>query len=80
MTYLWCQQLTIRKGKLKRPKGMMILLLPVIAIVFLIGWTMYMIGDEQIEKKKRKVVNLPKKEHVQLIPNLSSGEKEIVAE
>lgn len=56
---------------------MLLLLLPVLAAIFLIGWAMYMIGDESQNKSKKKVAS-SKKDYVHFVPNIRNDEKEVV--
>lgn len=59
---------------------MLFILFPLLAIIFLMGWVMYTIGDEPSKGKKNKTVTSPKEDHVHFMPNIPSVEKEIIAE
>ena len=54
------------KGKRKRSKAMRIVLLPVLMIIFIIGWFMYLMGDR---KRSDKIQHkTPKKDNVTIMP------------
>jgi hypothetical protein len=74
------QTLAKNKGKPRRPK-MLFLLFPLLAIIFLMGWTLYMLGEEQAKQSnKKRTIAPPKKDNVHFLPNISSDEKEVIAE
>ena len=60
-----------KKGRLKRNNIMTLLLLPVVIFIFLLGWSMYWIGDQKRPKKrteKTKREKPPKKDNVTFMP------------
>jgi heme/copper-type cytochrome/quinol oxidase subunit 2 len=58
--------LVASKGKRKRSKAMTIMLLPMLIVIFIIGWFMYCMGDQ---KRSDKIQHKPpKKDYVTIMP------------
>ena len=63
------------RGKLKRNKAMIFVLLPAFVFFFIFGWSMYWIGDQKrtdtIQRKQ------PKKDNVTLMPMVFEEPQEV---
>lgn len=69
------------KGKRKRNKAMIIMLLPMLIVIFIIGWFMYWMGDEKrtdkIQHKPPKQQKQPEKDNVTIMPIVFEEPQEI---
>jgi hypothetical protein len=66
------------KGKRKRSKAMIILLLPALMFIFIMGWCLCWIGDQKrTDTTQRKT---PKKDNVSFLPIVLEEEQEIMNE
>jgi len=55
-----------KKGRRKRNNIMGLFLVPVLIFIFLMGWSMYWIGDQKRTKRVNR--KAPKKENVTFLP------------
>jgi len=73
--------LATSKGKRKRNKTMTIMLLPMLIVIFIIGWFMYWMGDEKrstkTQHKPPKQHEQPEKDNVTILPIIFEEPQEI---
>jgi preprotein translocase subunit YajC len=73
--------LATSKGKRKRNKTMTIMLLPMLIVIFIIGWFIYWMGDEKrsdkIQHKLPKQHEQPEKDNVTILPIIFEEPQEI---
>jgi flagellar basal body-associated protein FliL len=68
--------LVASKNKRKRSKAMIIMLLPLLILMFIIGWCMYWTGKQKgTDKTERKP---PKEDNVTVMPIILEETQEIV--
>jgi len=68
--------LVTSKGKRKRSKAMIIMLLPALIFIFIMGWFLYWMGDQKrTDKIQRKP---PEKDHVSIKPIVFEEPEEII--
>jgi len=69
--------LTIPRGKRKRNRAIIVLLLPAIIFLWIVGWSLYWIGHQK-EPRKAQPPSSPKEEdYVSLIPIVLEEPSEI---
>ena len=71
-----------KKGRRKRNNIMGLFLVPVLIFIFLMGWSMYWIGDQKRPKKrtdKTKRETPPKKDNVTFMPIILEEKPEITS-
>jgi Tfp pilus assembly protein PilO len=68
--------LVTSKGKRKRSKAMIIMLLPALIFIFIMGWFLYWMGDQKrTDKIQRKP---PEKDYVSIKPIVFEEPEEII--
>jgi flagellar basal body-associated protein FliL len=68
--------LATSKGKRKRSKAMIIMLLPALIFIFIMGWCMYWMGDQ---KRSDKIQHKPpEKDNVSIKPIVFEEPQEII--
>ena len=60
------------KQKRKRSRLVVALLLPVLVLVWLVGWSMYWLGHQRTDNKRNKPA--PKEDNVELVPAVALEE------
>jgi len=65
-------------SKRKRSRAMIIMLLPLLIFVFIIGWSMYWIGNQKRNGKTQR--KPPRKDNVTIMPIIFEEPQEIVNE
>jgi cellulose synthase/poly-beta-1,6-N-acetylglucosamine synthase-like glycosyltransferase len=72
-----------QKGKRERSKAMTIMLLPMLFVIFFIGWVMYWMGDkrksDRITQKSPKEARQPRQENVTFTPIVFEEPEEIAS-
>jgi preprotein translocase subunit YajC len=60
--------LKVSKSKKKRSKAVIVLLLPVVVILWIFGWSLYWIGRQRECRKAEPVSSLQEEDNVILVP------------
>jgi flagellar basal body-associated protein FliL len=70
-----------RKGKRERSKAMTIILLPMLIVIFFIGWVMYWVGNEKrgdkMQRKSPTQRKQPEQDNVTFMPIIFEEPEEI---
>jgi hypothetical protein len=69
--------LTTSRGRSKRNKAIIVLLLPAIIFLWIIGWSLYWIGHQKEPLKAQPFSSPTEEDHVSLIPIVFEEPSEI---
>jgi len=69
--------LTIPKGRSRRHKAIIVLLLPAIIFLWIVGWSLYWIGHQKEPRKAQSSSSPKEEEHVNLMPIVLEETSEI---
>jgi hypothetical protein len=71
--------LVTEKSKHKHSKAMIIMLLPLLAFLFIVGWCMYWVGEQAGTNKTnhKPARNQPKKDYISIMPIVFEEKQEV---
>ena len=69
--------MTTLRGRRKRNKAIIVLLLPVIIFLWIVGWSLYCIGHQKEPQKAKPPSSTKEEDHVHLIPIVLEEPSEI---